>query len=152
MSSDFFYEPPEWFKTYRTGIMNSTLPYKVHSKSFGLYLYRDSTVLQNDFHPSNGSRLIIHNTDEFPFRSGQHVQHKTNEMLHIDYTPSLTVVDKKLTSWPPEQRNCFMEHEKKLKYFKIYTKVNCEHECLSDAILQTCGCVPFYIISEFQNL
>lgn len=110
------------------------------------------TDLQNNYEPSNGSRVIIHNTDEFPFRTGQHIRHKTNEIVFMEYTPTLHVIDDALKSWSPEQRNCFLEHEKKLKFFKIYTRINCEHECLSEAMLQACDCVPFYMISKLATI
>lgn len=76
------------------------------------------------------------------------MQHSTNEVLSIFVTPTLQLIDNVLKSWQPEKRGCFLQHEKALKYFKIYTRVNCEHECLSDAILKTCGCAPFYMISR----
>lgn len=91
--------------------------------------------------------MTIHNFDEFPFKTSQHLQHKTKDIVRIEYTPTLDIIDTALSAWKPELRNCFMEREKQLKYFKIYTKTNCEHECLGETILHSCGCVPFFIIS-----
>lgn len=102
----------------------------------------------NDHQPLDGSRVIIHNTDEFPFRTGHHKQKHMDETINIMYTPILNILDETLKTWKPEKRNCYLDQEKNLKYFKIYTKANCEHECLSAAMLQTCGCIPFYMISE----
>lgn len=76
------------------------------------------------------------------------MQHGAGEVFDILVTPKLQLIDNILKSWQPEKRGCFLEHEKDLKYFRIYTKVNCEHECLSEATLKTCGCVPFYMISK----
>lgn len=149
VSPDFYYEEPKWFAGYRTGHMDPKLPWKVENTFVGLWIERRSNDPQvNNFQPLRGSRMIIHNTDEFPYRTGQHMQHKFEEIFNIHYTPILTTIDDALKSWKPEQRNCFVKKEKKLKFFKIYTRVNCEHECLSEAMLQACGCVPFYIISE----
>ena len=44
------------------------------------------------------------------------------------------------------RRNCFLYQEKKLKFFKVYTKNNCENECLADFMLSNCGCVEFFMI------
>jgi amiloride-sensitive sodium channel len=44
------------------------------------------------------------------------------------------------------RRNCYLENEKTLKFFKVYTKNNCENECLSDFMLNRCGCVEFFMI------
>lgn len=46
------------------------------------------------------------------------------------------------------RRNCYLKHERQLKFFKIYTKNNCEQECLSNFTVKTCGCAQFYMISE----
>lgn len=148
VSSDFFYEQPDWFDVYRTGSSNSTLPWKTKSKFIGLTMQHSPNESINNFQPLHGSRIIIHNTDEFPFRSGQHLHHRTSEIIYIEYTPTMDIIDDALKLWKPEKRNCLMEHEKELKYFKIYTRINCEHECLSEAILQQCNCVPFYMISK----
>lgn len=146
--TDFFYEHPQWFRTFRSGSANTTLPWKIDSKYLGLSIDRSSVESQNNYQPLNGSRIIIHNTDEFPFMAGRHLFHKTFELVNIYFTPALTITDNVLSSWKPEKRNCFMRHEKALKYFKIYTRINCAHECLAEATLRTCGCVPFYMISE----
>jgi hypothetical protein len=41
-------------------------------------------------------------------------------------------------------RQCFWPGERQLKYFQIYSKSNCELECLADFIVEICECVPFY--------
>lgn len=152
VSSDFFYKPPDWFEAYRTGRANPSLPWKTESKFFGLYIENSPNSLQNNYQPLQGSRVIIHNTDEFSFRAGQHFQYKAYEWIFISFIPTLTIIDKALVSWKPERRNCFFDQEKNLKYFKIYSRNNCEHECLSKSMLETCGCIPFYMIRELTAL
>ena len=44
------------------------------------------------------------------------------------------------------RRNCYLEDEKVLKFFKIYTKNNCENECLTNFMISRCGCVEFFMI------
>ena len=45
------------------------------------------------------------------------------------------------------RRKCYLNNEKDLKFFKHYTKNNCEQECLAEETLKACGCVQFYMIS-----
>lgn len=130
------------------------LPRKAFSKSAGLVLEPESWRYASDeniYQPLKGFRVIIHNTDELPFRTGRHLQYKTRDKFHIGVTPELSSIDKNLVSWAPAKRHCFLDGEKKLVFFKIYTRINCEHECLSYAVLKTCRCVPFYMIRGFDS-
>lgn len=43
------------------------------------------------------------------------------------------------------RRRCYFESERKLRFLKVYTQRNCELECLSNATLQSCGCVKFFL-------
>lgn len=110
------------------------------------YTYND----KNMFQPLDSFRVIIHSPEELPYRTGHHRFQGKIDVLNCYVTTTMTKMDKDLESWTPEQRNCFMAGEKKLKFFKIYTKNNCEHECLSKASLNACGCVPFYMIREYK--
>lgn len=47
------------------------------------------------------------------------------------------------------RRNCYLEFERQLRFFKTYSKNNCELECLSNFTVNSCGCAQFYMISEF---
>jgi amiloride-sensitive sodium channel len=51
--------------------------------------------------------------------------------------------DKGMKKFTPEARGCYFEGEKKLKFFKTYTKALCEFECMTNYTLKTCGCVKF---------
>lgn len=43
------------------------------------------------------------------------------------------------------RRNCYLLHERQLNLFRVYNKVNCEHECLTEMTLNSCGCVQFFM-------
>jgi hypothetical protein len=47
------------------------------------------------------------------------------------------------------RRQCYFSRERELKFFKIYTKANCELECLANLTLRYCNCSLFYTPSEF---
>lgn len=40
-------------------------------------------------------------------------------------------------------RQCYFEHERYLRYFKVYTQANCELECLTNYTMFKCNCVTF---------
>lgn len=153
VSKDFRYEPPLWFKNSK----HIETPWKSPNSVNGLFfmdqrdgrkkLYIDTSMLQ----PLSGFRIIVHDANTLPYRTGFHIFHGNSDDDNLYLFAQLTLIDKSLESWTPDERNCFMKNEKSLKYFRIYTKVNCEHECISQAMLVSCGCVPFYMISEFNS-
>lgn len=100
----------------------------------------------NAFQPLNGILVIINSPDEFSTQSGHHMI--VGNDIYVDALISLEIMEiaDELKFWEIENRNCFLPGEKKLHYFRIYTKSNCEQECLSNVSLETCGCVPFYLI------
>ena len=64
--------------------------------------------------------------------------------------PKITTTDESLRSYRPEDRNCFFENEKELKYFTTYTQGNCMHECYSNFTFKICQCVDFNHASKFD--
>jgi Amiloride-sensitive sodium channel len=103
----------------------------------------------NNFEARAGYHLIIHHNEELPSATATHVFF-WNQMVVIFIILDQVLLDENLKHERPEQRNCFFDHERKLKLFRIYTKENCEHECQSFAFARNCGCVPFYLISEIR--
>jgi acid-sensing ion channel, other len=68
--------------------------------------------------------------------------------------PEIIRTDADLKSYEPKKRGCFFEGEKKLKYFKVYTRRNCESECLADKLqfIPLINCTPFYMVrSDSMN-
>lgn len=59
-------------------------------------------------------------------------------------TPRLVSNSKTLRSWNPMARNCFYQHEKTLKFFKIYSLNNCQIECRANKTRELCGCVSHF--------
>lgn len=51
--------------------------------------------------------------------------------------------DASLRTYKPHQRDCYFEGERELKFFKSYTKSNCDWECLTNYTLAFCDCVKF---------
>lgn len=113
----------------------------------------------NIFQPVDGILVIVHSPDEYPLNNEQHLRIAYEELNTFTFYPEMFLIDDELKLWPVEKRNCFLDGEKKLFFFKIYTKNNCEHECLFFLMLKKCGCVPFYLIrtgfkigNDFYNI
>jgi acid-sensing ion channel, other len=49
--------------------------------------------------------------------------------------------DDELRSFSPKTRKCYFDDEKPLKFFKTYSKLNCELECETLKLFKKCGCV-----------
>lgn len=95
-----------------------------------------------------GFRIFFHHPYELP--TSRSPEFSTLEKKTIRYwiSPKITTIDESLVEMSPEDRNCFLPDEKPLNFFKVYTKVNCEHECMSSAMLKACGCVEFFMVRD----
>jgi Amiloride-sensitive sodium channel len=96
-----------------------------------------------------GFICFIHRTNELPSESSarffQHLNF-TEVFIHSQQT----LISDEVRQMSIQRRNCYLEHEKTLELFQVYSKQNCEHECQSFAFARQCGCVPFYLLSELQ--
>lgn len=103
---------------------------------------------RNIFQPFEGMRVIIHNPDELPSYSGYEFFFREGLKKFIMIEPQVNLIDDNVKRMSLNKRKCYLPGEKQLKYFKIYTKRNCEQECLGEMIAKICNCVPFYMIRE----
>lgn len=92
--------------------------------------------------------LTLHSPFELPnaFDSGSTCDFDYQKVVVVSIIPEVIFTDSSLRSIDPKKRNCFFDDEKELKYFKIYSKVNCEMECISELAMQKCKCTPFYFV------
>ena len=92
----------------------------------------------------------IHSPFEFPgtYEDESSTKFYYGQDFDVYITVDVIKSDDKLRSFTPDVRKCFFEDEKKLKMFKVYTRRNCEMECLAEFYLQheELLCVPYYII------
>jgi acid-sensing ion channel, other len=128
------------------------MPVKVSHNSMNLkimsYWFLEWKKDANIFKPYDGSRILIHNVDEFPSDSSFSFNYVILHYSLAEVTPELTLLSSGLKSQSVEKRNCFFNDERPLRYFKVYSKENCKQECGSLQVASTCGCVPFYLISK----
>jgi acid-sensing ion channel, other len=65
--------------------------------------------------------------------------------------PKVTITVPELRDFPVEKRQCYFSDERYLRFFKQYTQNNCEVECVVNQTLSRCGCLMFYMPSEWSN-
>lgn len=61
----------------------------------------------------------------------------------ITIRPKLTTTSQGLRKYDANHRKCFLESERQLRFYKIYTQNNCYEECVANYTAKECGCVKF---------
>lgn len=61
----------------------------------------------------------------------------------IAVKPNMITMSSGIAEYHPQRRQCFLSHERSLRFFKVYTESNCQLECLANFTLTKCGCVKF---------
>lgn len=74
--------------------------------------------------------FVVHSPYELPIGKTL-TQFSYKKQVNVWITPEIIETDDELRSFTPDERNCYFQDERKLKYFKTYTKNNCEFECSS---------------------
>lgn len=94
--------------------------------------------------------FAVHSTDELPMMltSIDIYEFSGGKNLEVLITPSVIQSDESLKTLELTDRKCYFEGERRLKFFEVYTKRNCEIECFSNCSLKVCNCVPFDIIRD----
>lgn len=56
-----------------------------------------------------------------------------------------------LRGYSPEKRRCYFEGERILRYFPVYTKLQCDYECMINDTLNTCDCVKYSMLRDHNT-
>ncbi|XP_063243267.1 pickpocket protein 28-like [Bacillus rossius redtenbacheri] len=92
-----------------------------------------------------GFKVLLHNPAELPRVSQQYLRSDLNQELVVAIRPSMMTTSPSLKSYIPRDRKCFFQHERRLRFFRVYTQGNCQQECLANFTLGFCGCVGFHM-------
>lgn len=161
VSKDFYYSNEIMANPVNrrgTSIKKLAMPWNATGNEFEFFVQFDfkkgiSYNFSNIFQPLDGILVIVHSPNELITQSSQRFYLRDFRDYEFFITPEVVTIADDLRAWPVEARNCFFDDERKLNYFKVYTKNNCEQECLSNAAYEKCGCVPFYLIrSPLQKI
>lgn len=124
----------------------NTFPWHAYaSESLDLELFIDNDELMHYF-----EAFAIHSTAELPMvlLPEDIFEFADKRKLEVVITPSVIRSDESLKALQAFDRKCYFEGERKLRFFKIYTKRNCEIECFSNFSLEECKCVSFDIVRD----
>lgn len=78
------------------------------------------------------------------------------QSTYYTIAPNLIWTSSRAQQYSPDVRRCYLNSERRLRFFKFYSQRNCEVECLSNYTLAQCGCVLFSVprtksIDPFAN-
>lgn len=89
--------------------------------------------------------IMPHLPNELPFDA---FRLPYGDMMTIDVRVKSFRADESVNKISVEQRECYFEDEKKLKYFKSYTRKNCFTECIANITLHRCGCAKIDMVRD----
>jgi amiloride-sensitive sodium channel len=89
--------------------------------------------------------VILHLPNEIPtyYHHEYEFEHSHSERLVL--SAKVTRAHESLRNYPPQLRGCYFSDEKKLHFFKVYTRNHCYLECFTNHVLEKCGCVAFHM-------
>lgn len=67
----------------------------------------------------------------------------------VQITPIVKKVSSDLKSLSPNIRQCYLENERQLLFFKHYNEANCYYECEINETLSECGCIRIFWSCEY---
>lgn len=88
-----------------------------------------------------GFKLVLHLPSELPRFDKQFWKFPLEKAASLIVRPTYIRTDEQLTRYDIDVRKCYFDGEKVLKYFKIYTRTNCQIECAASITLKKCGCI-----------
>lgn len=115
---------------------------------------KDSLVLTISFDNDTDLKLykafFLHRPDEPPLflRQNEAIEFDGGKMIEILITPNVITTDADLQSFDLEERDCFLNGEKRLRFFNVYSTRNCQLECFANFSSEICGCVPFDVVRD----
>lgn len=94
-------------------------------------------------HPTNELPIMLQRENIFDFTG--------KRKLEVLITPSVIKSDESLKALQSSDRLCYFADEHKLRFFKVYTKHNCEVECISNIMREFCNCTYFSFIRDTET-
>ncbi|CAG9808682.1 unnamed protein product [Chironomus riparius] len=89
--------------------------------------------------------IRIHMPNEIPTLFHRGFLQEYTHAQRVLITAKVIKAHPSLRSYSPHARRCYFTNERELQFFKIYTKYHCYLECLTNFLLEKCGCVAFYM-------
>ncbi|KAG5672978.1 hypothetical protein PVAND_003063 [Polypedilum vanderplanki] len=108
-----------------------------------IFKVNSSMLCSNCVFSPYGFRVTLHMPVELSSLSKQFYNIPFRRETNLIVKPNMIYASKDIKDYEPNSRQCYFSNEKKLKFYKIYSKANCELECKANFISRLCGCVKF---------
>jgi amiloride-sensitive sodium channel len=110
-----------------------------------LQLVLQSPIYTNGYEKCIPPSFLVHSPHVLPWLFDRPVfkQLKFGMTLDIVITPEIIRTEKSLRKLKPDERECYFEGEKLLRFFKTYSIEHCEEECFTNITLVQCKCINF---------
>ncbi|XP_052753508.1 pickpocket protein 28-like [Galleria mellonella] len=92
-----------------------------------------------------GSKIFVQHPADHPQSSLYYYASLPGQVSSVALKFNMISTSNSLKSYSPEVRQCYFQHERYLRYFKIYTSKNCRLECQANYTFEKCGCVWFHM-------
>ncbi|KAG5674934.1 hypothetical protein PVAND_004878 [Polypedilum vanderplanki] len=129
---------------YKTEFENA-YPHRIISDSSVEFILKIPKNQTYNFCPQmrNSYKIIFHMPNEIPTKFHDYFFSSVGSQFFISMEASFYSHDNSLRDTSPEMRQCYFDGERKLKFFKSYTKAHCDLECLTNFTMKVCNCVKF---------
>lgn len=97
-------------------------------------------------------QIKLHNPAEIPQIGESYFRVPLDSEIVLSVKANMMTTSSSLYNYSPNKRQCFFPNERYLKYFKIYTQINCQLECLTNFTLNQCKCSKFNMPRKFYSL
>ena len=121
-TSEMMHDPYPERLDYASSKMNLDLTFTVPKQ---LFEYQCGGVYQ-------GFKVILSMPGETLKMSRNSIRVPLGGITSILLEPRLITTSQGLRDYEPNQRQCFDQHERRFRFFKMYTQTNCEVECLAN--------------------
>lgn len=92
--------------------------------------------------------MAVHRPDEVPEVSVKYVEIPLHKEMKIAINSDMTKTSSNVEEGAdPLESLCFFNSKRNLTFHKLYTKQNCDSECISNFTMQNCQCVGYYMPS-----
>lgn len=95
------------------------------------------------------TQIKLHNPAEIPQIGESYFRVPLDSEIVLSVKANMMTTSSSLYNYSPNKRQCFFPNERYLQYFKIYTQINCQLECLTNFTLNQCKCSKFNMPRKF---
>lgn len=117
----------------------------LNSLDLELYFNKDDWIANYECEAplTKSFKVFLHRSDELKDGSTRYFEIEVGRKVLIFIEPHVIATQTYMDKYNAKRRECYFSGEHPLKYFKLYTKNNCDIECLSNFTRAVCGCVKF---------